>query len=133
MHRHRTAKAVRRLNLTAFHFIFNILLAFVAMGTLGYGLVMGLSFWQTVGACILGFWLMSAFIFFIRQSNSRCPLCMVPLWGNQKCNKNSNVKPAFGISYRLTSASSVLLKGRYRCPYCGEPFSARESRESKGR
>lgn len=129
MHKHRTSKAVRRLNLTALHFMFNILLAIGGLSCLSYGLISNIRLWQISAGCVLGFWLFSVFLFFIRQSILRCPLCMVPLWGNQKCKKNSKMKPALGISYRLGTACSIIFRGRYRCPYCGEPFDARKSRE----
>ena len=110
--------------------MFNLLLGISGISVLGYGLFTDERMWLIAGACMLGGWLFSAGIFFIKRSSIRCPLCMGPLWGNQKCQKSSKVKPALGVSYRLGMAKSIVFRGRYRCIYCGEPFDARESRKN---
>jgi len=110
----------------------NLVLVLLAVGVFGYGSWADERSWLITGACLFGVCLISivAFFFFNRAS-VRCPLCMVPLWGSQKCQRNTKVKPALGVSYRLGVANSVIFRGHYRCPYCGEPFSAREARKSK--
>jgi hypothetical protein len=50
----------------------------------------------------------------------RCPLCHGKLLASQKCVRSRNARTSLG-SYRLGVAKGVLLKGYFRCPYCGEP------------
>lgn len=76
-------------------------------------------------------WSLSTLVFFVRFSSLKCSLCMNPVWAGRKCQKHSKAKPALGLSYRLGVALSVIFKGYYRCPYCGEPFSARKTHESR--
>lgn len=129
MHRHRSSKVLRTLNVSAWQLMLTVVLTVSGICLLGYGILLDLEFWQIVGAGVLGAGVLSLIIFFARSSGMRCPLCMVPLWGNQKCQRNSKAKPALGISYRLGVASSIVFRGHYRCPYCGEPFNAREARK----
>lgn len=109
--------------------MFNVLLGLSVPGVLGYGFYADRLIWTRVGAAMIVVWILSLLVFFIKRTSVRCPLCMVPLWANQKCQRNSKVKPVLGVSYRLGVANSVIFRGHYRCPYCGEPFSARESRK----
>lgn len=106
-----------------------VLLTMVCVCVLAYGLYTDQRFWLLIAAGAAGAWLLSLIVFFFRRSSSGCPLCMVPLWGSQKCQKSSKVKPALGVSYRLGVSSSIIFRGHYRCPYCGEPFNAREARK----
>ncbi len=48
-----------------------------------------------------------------------CPLCLNPLFIKRGCSRNSAVGRFLG-SRRVRVAFGALLRGRYRCPYCGE-------------
>lgn len=129
MHRHRSARTLRSLKASAWHFLLNMLLGLLGIGLLGYGYFSHDHFWVVMGACTLGIWMLSIGLFFIQRGSLRCPLCMVPVWAGKKCQRHRKVKPALGVSYRLGVACAVIFLGHYRCPYCGEPFSAREARK----
>lgn len=135
MHHQRSLKAQRSLKFGACHLLFNILLAAGAVGVLAYGVYRYEQEWVYAGVGLVLLWVVSTVFFFLRGAFLKCPLCMNPVWGSRKCQKHPKVKPALGVSYRLGIACSVAFKGRYRCPYCGEPFSAqfgvRSSRRSR--
>ena len=129
MHKQRSLKALRALNIGAYHFVFNILLAIGAIGYFLYSAVLYDERGIMIGGGLAVLWLLSALIFFLKGASLRCSLCMNPVWAGRKCQKHSKAKPALGVSYRLGIALSVIFKGCYRCPYCGESFSARKSRK----
>lgn len=53
---------------------------------------------------------------------ARCPLCFVPSFSHQQQSKNSRALRFLG-SYRVFVAFSVLFRGWFQCPYCGEKTS----------
>lgn len=122
MHHQRSLKAQRALRFGAWHFIFNLLVAVAAMVCVVYGLYLHDQFVVYYGVGLLVFWVVSLIFFFIKGAGQRCSLCMNPIWAGRKCQKHSKVKPALGVSYRLGTAVSIICRGHYRCPYCGEPF-----------
>lgn len=130
MHLQSSPKSLKRLRGGAYHFFLNIALALAAavyfcrsaLNDNEQGVYIG------CGLGLLSF--MSVVVFFLRFSSFRCPLCMSPVWGSRKCQKHKTIKPALGVSYRLGIALAVISKGRYRCQYCGEPFSAKRCRET---
>ncbi len=72
----------------------------LALGALG--LVLGLLIFQ---------WVIAA--------RCRCPLCLGPPLARKACVKHRTATRLFG-SYRLRVAHSIMWKGYFRCPYCGE-------------
>lgn len=64
-----------------------------------------------LGAVLFSAWILS--------HATRCPLCRVAVLGGSGCSKHSKARRLLG-SYRLRPTVSVLLKGSFRCPYCGE-------------
>jgi len=103
----------------------------VAVGCLIYSAMVHDELWMMVGAGLVALLIFGVFLFFVKSLSQRCSLCSSPLWAARKCQKSSKVKSAFGISYRLGMAMSIITKGHYRCPYCGEPFNARKSRDRR--
>ncbi|NWK56633.1 hypothetical protein HW115_13505 [Verrucomicrobiaceae bacterium N1E253] len=109
----------------------NILIAMSAIGVLAYG---AYTYDQKLVYCGVGvgaLWLISVSLFMVKGGSLKCPLCMNPVWASRKCQKHSRVKPALGVSYRLGIATSVAFRGHYRCPYCGERFSAHKSHPTR--
>lgn len=51
---------------------------------------------------------------------ARCPLCLNPPLVPRRCQKHRTAQ-TFAGSYRLRVALSVFFRGRFTCPYCGEP------------
>ena len=131
MHRHRSDRALRAVITSAWHYLFNVTLVSAGLVSIVVGIVLEDKPVVSAGAIAIGVGFLSIILFFIKYSSMRCPLCMGPMWGKQKCRKSKNAKRAFGVSYRLYMASSIVFKGHYRCMYCGEPFNARESREQR--
>lgn len=54
------------------------------------------------------------------SGRAKCPLCMTPPLIHKNCQRNRNARTFFG-SYRIRVALSILTRGRFVCPYCGEP------------
>ena len=111
--------------------MFNIVLATGAIGCVVYGLVDENNTLLMIGGGLALLWVLSLLSFFIKGGAVKCSLCMSPLWASRQCQKNSKVKPALGVSYRLGFASSIIAKGHFRCPYCGEPFNAKKLKGGK--
>ena len=65
----------------------------------------------------------------IAGMRARCPLCFVPSFSHQQQSKSSRALHVLG-SYRVFVAISVLLRGWFQCPYCGEntAMKARQKR-----
>lgn len=128
MHHQRSSYALKLLKMGAVHFMLNLLLGCAALSTIGYYFYQNDQTGVYMGLGMIVVWLLSMLAFAIRGAALKCSLCMSPIWSGRKCQKHSKVKPALGVSYRLGVAMGVLFKGSYRCPYCGEPFSARKAR-----
>lgn len=128
MHHQRSKYALRQLQIGACHVMLHILLGAVAFGSLAYTAFRHDERGVYISLGLVALWVVSCLVFFFKASGTRCSLCMTPLWVGRKCQKHRNAKPAFGVSYRLELAISLLFKDRYRCPYCGESFSTQKVR-----
>lgn len=73
-----------------------------------------------MGLILLGSTLVFTLIQWIFASAAKCPLCMMPVLSRKGCSRHRHAKSLLG-SQRLRVALSILLKGRFRCPYCNEP------------
>lgn len=60
-------------------------------------------------------------------STCQCPLCRVPVLSGKGCSKSTKAKSFLG-SYRLRVALQILLKNRFRCPYCNETTEIKSRR-----
>ena len=58
---------------------------------------------------------------------ARCPLCVGRPLARQTCVAHRSIRPLFG-SHPVRVATSVMFKGWFRCPYCGEPTVVAERR-----
>lgn len=60
---------------------------------------------------------------------ARCPLCIGPPLVHGDCSTHRSIRPLFG-SHQIRVALSVVFRGWFRCPYCGEPtvIEARHNR-----
>lgn len=133
MHHQRSAYSLRRIRRVAYHFLLNVVLGIIAISAVVYSVYYQNETWLYASLGGVVFWLISSVFFYIKGAGVRCSLCMTPLWLGRKCQKHKNVKPALGVSYRLGMATAVVFKGHYRCPYCGEPFSALKIRGDQRR
>lgn len=137
MRQHRSPRAQSILKVGAYHFLFNCLLGSAVVAYFAYMLLTmilmeshdeTLIYW---GVAAVIAWVISVGVFCFRGYSLKCSLCMNPVWGKRMCQKHSKAKPALGMSYRLGIATTVVFKNRYRCPYCGEPFSAAKAKARK--
>jgi hypothetical protein len=120
MHRPRHAHTIRNLRIAAFLLCLKRLLIPVGLVLLlGSALRHDLR-WAVAGAGVLGLSVGITFVQWIFSSSAKCPLCMMPPLGRRGCSRNRDAKRLLG-SYRLRVALSILLKGRFRCPFCNEP------------
>lgn len=133
MHYQRSAHSLRRLRMGAYHFLFNMVLGITALSAVAYSAYQYNETWLYASLGAVAVWLVSIVVFFIKGASVRCSLCMTPIWSGKKCQKHKNVKPALGVSYRLGLATSIIFTGKYRCPYCGEPFCAKKIRSDQRR
>jgi hypothetical protein len=137
MKHQRSPRAQSLLKVGAYHFLFNCLLGSAVVACFSY-MIFRMSImapydeklvYLSVGG--VAAWIISVGAFFSRGFSLKCPLCMNPVWGKRMCQKHPKAKRALGVSYRLGIATSVVFKNRYRCPYCGEPFSAEKTKGPK--
>lgn len=137
MKRQRSPRAQSLLRVGAYHFLFNCLLGSAVVVCFSYMMFKVSTLesfditWVYWGVTGVVAWVVSVAAFFFRGSSLKCPLCMNPVWAKRMCQKHTKAKRALGVSYRLGIATSVVFRNRYRCPYCGEPFSAQKTKESK--
>lgn len=120
MHRPRHSHTIRNLRIAAFLLCLKRLLIPVGLVLLLGSVVQHDTRWLVAGLVALGTSVVVALMKWIFSSNAKCPLCMMPPLGRKGCSRNRNAKRLLG-SYRLRVALSILLKGRFRCPYCNEP------------
>ena len=132
MHHQRSNHSLRLLKRGAYHLLFNVLLGVTALGGVIYSTYNYYESWLYASLGLVGLWVLSLVVFYIKGSELRCSLCMTQLWSGKKCQKHRNAKALLG-SYRLAVALSVIFKNQYRCPYCGEPFSAKKIRGAQRR
>ena len=85
--------------------IYAVLIDRKEIALISIGMMMGAGF-VTIGHLFAGI-------------KARCPLCFVPSFSHQQQSKNSRALHFLG-SYRVFVALSVLLRGWFQCPYCGE-------------
>ena len=127
-HLQRSTAALRSLHMAAYHFMLNVILALCAITLLLSGWITGNNSLLLFGSAVLVIWLLSIAIFYLFSLCWHCPLCLGKLWTNTGYRRHRNSKAALGISHRLTVASAVIFKAKYRCTYCGESFSSRKAR-----
>ncbi|MBU6328108.1 MAG: hypothetical protein KGQ89_10795 [Verrucomicrobia bacterium] len=82
--------------------------------------------WDHVEKALLFLGLSIAFAIFYRIAAAavRCPLCLNHPLLSQSCQKHIKAETLLG-SYPLMVASSLLLRGKFLCPYCGETSECR--------
>jgi hypothetical protein len=120
MHRPRHAHTIRNLRIAAFLLCLKRLLIPVGLVLLIGSALSHDTRWVVGGVVALGLSVVITFVQWIFSSSAKCPLCMMPPLGRSGCSRNRDARRLLG-SYRLRVALSILLKGRFRCPFCNEP------------
>jgi hypothetical protein len=65
-------------------------------------------------------------LYFMMGSNLRCAVCTNPVYMSKRCTKNREAKRLLGMSHPMQVAWDALLRGYYRCMYCGERVKTEE-------
>ena len=73
-------------------------------------------------AVFTGGFILVALLQAILSSRTACQLCQTYVLRAITCSKNPRARPLFG-SYRLKVAVTIVFKGKFCCPYCGEEFN----------
>ena len=92
----------------------------VTLGFLGYGLFMKLEEWVIYAVITMAAGFACGIFVLLVGSWVKCPLCMMPPLQKRGCAKHRTARTLLG-SHRLQVALSVIFRGYFRCPYCGEP------------
>lgn len=129
MHRQKSKRSLRQLKLIAMCYFVTLAAAACAICFVAAGLLQDNRQILWIGAGAFALFLLFVIIFFFQSLCWQCPLCMGRLWLKSGARRHRNTKKAFGISYRLELAISIIFKSKYRCLYCGESFSTQQTRE----
>jgi len=84
-----------------------------------------------VGLAMMGVSVLLAIFLWALVNRLRCPLCLGLPLAISGSVKNRRALPLLG-SYRFRVAVTILTKGHFRCPYCGE-FTSVEVRRRRYR
>lgn len=120
MHRLPSRSALVRFRLSAWFFILGLLVIPAGIAYLGWAAFSHDQKHILFSSGVIGVGVVFVILQWISASRARCPLCLTPSMAKKNCSKNRNARRLLG-SYRLRVASSIILKGSFRCPYCNEP------------
>lgn len=117
-----------RFRFAAFFLLGNVMLAPATAGLLTYSVVTDNRQLTMIGSGFVMFILMLVIVQWIIGCRTGCPLCRTPVLAPKACMKHRRAR-TFLRSHRLRVAVAILLKDRFRCPYCNESTSM-ERRET---
>lgn len=120
MHRLPSASYLSRFRVASLLLLAKWLLIPVAIYIFGLAIARNDPSIAIVGGGVALLILILAIVQWTIASRTRCPLCMTPALARKSCAKHRNARRLLG-SYRLRVALSILFRGYFRCPYCGEP------------
>lgn len=136
MHRLRSKATIYRFRAAALLVIVKCVLTPIAVGVLIYSFLTYNRDLTLIGCALVLATCLVILLQWILAARTTCPLCLTPVLANKRCRKHRKAKSLFG-SHRLRVALSILLKNKFRCPYCHEPTAMevrqhRRSRYSRG-
>lgn len=119
MHRFATKSLLRRLKVSSLIVILIPFLALALAGMLVWVLFMhDPDLLRLTLKLLIGF-AGVIFVLAIVGFSLRCPLCRATLIRRPSCSVHPKAERALG-SLRMKIATRTLLRGHFRCPYCGE-------------
>jgi hypothetical protein len=127
MHRLRSAATIRHFRLAAVLVCVKCVVAPLAAGILIVALITHDPDTTLISIGLVAATVLAVLLQWIFAARTNCPLCRTPVLANKGCSKHKNARKLFG-SYRLRVSLTMLLKGRFRCPYCHET-TAMEARD----
>jgi hypothetical protein len=131
MHRLPNQQAVSRYRLAALLMLCNRLLIVTLPVLLVYSLIIADHHLTHLCLDLVGVSVLLTIILWVMVARLRCPLCIGLPLAISGSVKNRRANRLLG-SYRLRVALAILMKGRFRCPYCGE-FTSVEVRRRRYR
>lgn len=75
-----------------------------------------------IGLMTAGLWTGLRIAQFLMFTPCRCPLCLGAVFARSRCLPHRKAARLLG-SYRLATSVGILLKGRFKCVYCGTRMS----------
>jgi hypothetical protein len=132
MHSLPTQELVNRFRLLAFLLVLSRVLVPCWLGLLVYALVR--TDWEKVyfSLGLLGVILLLMLIQWLLAARARCPLCLGPPLSRNACVKHRDARKLLG-SYRSMVAVSIIFRGLFKCPYCGESTAIQSRRYQRMR
>jgi hypothetical protein len=131
MHSLPNQSSIRRFRFAAVLLLLRWLLFYSSLGMLAYSIAIERRDLACVAMGLFGIALFIWVSHWVISRRARCPLCFVPSFSHQLYARSNKAKHFLG-SYSLFVAICVIFKGRFRCPYCGEP-TALEVRQRNAR
>ena len=131
MHRLPNQQAVSRFRLAALLMLCNRLLIVSLPILLVYSLIIAELNLTHFSLALVGVSVLLTIILWVLVARLRCPLCIGLPLAISGSVKSRLARRLLG-SYRLRVATSILMKGHFRCPYCGE-FTSVEVRRRRYR
>ena len=122
---------ISRFRWSSFLFLLRHVLVLAGVVLLGHALYMDDRDQVFLGVGLLAASLLAAILQWILAARVRCPLCMTQVLAHKSCSKHRTARTLLG-SHRLRVSFTVLFRGYFRCPYCGEP-TAMEVRRRRSR
>jgi hypothetical protein len=120
MHRLPNQAAVRRFRLTAFVLCLRHFLAFCAVSIVINSFIASSREWTLIGFAVGALSIALIAVQWLLANRTKCPLCLTPVLAKKQCSKHRKARTFFA-SHRLLVALSILIRGSFVCPYCGEP------------
>ncbi len=119
MHRLSSYLILRRFRIVSFFLLLMFLTIPVSIGVLGYGVFSKNIDLMRLAGMIFGLGICLKMLIYIMSARVKCPLCLGATFRNLGCTRHKSAVKLLG-SYQADVAVSVLFKGKFRCPYCGE-------------
>ena len=119
MHHLPTQHAVIRFRLAALLLLIKWLLFTGSAAVLAYSAWLGSRPLAQVAVGMVGLVVPVMFAQWLSATRARCPLCIGHPLAHRACATHRDTRRLFG-SYRARVAMTVIFRGRFRCPYCGE-------------
>ena len=128
MHHPRSNASASRLRTAALLLIGKYLLILTGLVLIAHAVWTGDKTATVGGLGMVGAGLVLLVAQWIAASGAGCPLCRTPVLAAMGCMKHRRARRFLG-SHRLRVAMGIVLRNRFRCPYCNESTDM-ESRET---
>lgn len=120
MHRLPSHSTVTRFRVASVLIVLAALLIPSSLGLIVWAMVSDSRERMLLGGILAIAALLLIFCQWLVGARARCPLCLQPSLLRKSCSKHRTARRLFG-SHRLRVAVSIMCRGHFRCPYCGEP------------